>query len=1439
MWKSAATNLMRAALALLVGVAAAPSMAQPQYQDEFNGSILGAGWSSWDGYALQFPSDTANHASLSVSGGRVQIGFPGGVEHNMWWLRDAQIVRPYLGSGIYEIKVDSSLTGDQQFGLLFQSSPTTFLKFMFYAYSGDLVRAYVERFAYAGGQQHKTTFLGTALGLAMPAAGPFYVRVRVTDADSPAARRWRFEWSRDGNIWNLLDDNIYETGLSSENAGVLQQVGVFVGNQPTGFHAFNAQIDHFRYYSSEANLPLGGPANLGVRHGSNRVDLAWDAVPNADSYAVYAAVGDAQLVHVATTAGLTYTDLAAANGVSYRYAVAAIRGGQQGVLSAPVVAVPHTSPVDALPTSGLMLLLSASELSYGQASGTPVSTWLSARGALVSARMSGSASPTLHHGALNGQSAVRFDGADDHLALPSGFQDFTAGMSLFIVKRPSALTDGFKVFALGNGPGLQNIGLGRAAQTGGYQYFNTDSSGSFGWFNSSGGLTAGETSLVSVLQNGGSANASTQAEMFKNGALLASGTVYVPPVATRSVNYIGKTYWSEGMFQGDIAEIILYNRKLGAAEVAAVHQYISTKYGLVVDGTTPPPLSVPSGLVATAGSASVALNWNAVSGASGYRVLRSTVSGGPYTLVASPSSTSYTDTGLNNGTTYHYVLRAYDAGGESANSQQVSATPAAVAPAAPGGLGAVAGNATVALSWNAVNGAAGYRVYRGTTSGGPYTLLASPSSPGYTDNGVSNGSVYYYVVRAHANGLDSVNSAEVSALPNTGLPDPNPALPAAGLYLALDAQTAAQQYANGALVTSWQDTSGSARHALGSGSTRPTLVTDAIGGKPALRFDGIDDHLVLPSGFQDFTAGMSLFIVKRPSALTNAFKMLLLGNGAGQQNIGLGRAGQTGGYQFFTNNSSGSYGWFDSSSGLVAGQTALLSVLQDAGAANSASYAELAKDGTPLFGSLVYVPPVTSRSQNYIGKTYWSEGMFQGDIAEIILYNRKLGAAEVAAVHQYISTKYGLVVDGTTPPPLSVPSGLVATAGSASVALNWNAVSGASGYRVLRSTVSGGPYTLVASPSSTSYTDTGLNNGTTYHYVLRAYDAGGESANSQQVSATPAAVAPAAPGGLGAVAGNATVALSWNAVNGAAGYRVYRGTTSGGPYTLLASPSSPGYTDNGVSNGSVYYYVVRAHANGLDSVNSAEVSALPNTGLPDPNPALPAAGLYLALDAQTAAQQYANGALVTSWQDTSGSARHALGSGSTRPTLVTDAIGGKPALRFDGIDDHLVLPSGFQDFTAGMSLFIVKRPSALTNAFKMLLLGNGAGQQNIGLGRAGQTGGYQFFTNNSSGSYGWFDSSSGLVAGQTALLSVLQDAGAANSASYAELAKDGTPLFGSLVYVPPVTSRSQNYIGKTYWSEGMFQGDIAEIILYNRKLGPAEVAAVQNYLAAKYGIVLR
>jgi fibronectin type 3 domain-containing protein len=187
------------------------------------------------------------------------------------------------------------------------------------------------------------------------------------------------------------------------------------------------------------------------------------------------------------------------------------------------------------------------------------------------------------------------------------------------------------------------------------------------------------------------------------------------------------------------------------------------------------------------------------------------------------------------------------------------------------------------------------------------------------------------------------------------------------------------------------------------------------------------------------------------------------------------------------------------------------------------------------------------------------------------------------------------------PPPPAAPTGLTATAGNAQVALTWSASTGATSYNLKRSTTSGGPYTAVSSPTQTSYTNTGLTNGTTYYYVLSAVSASGESANSAQVSATPVAPAtpPAAPTGLHATPGNAQVSLTWTATTGATSYHVKRSTTSGGGYTQIAAPTAANYTDTAVTNGATYFYVVSALNSAGESGNSAQVTATPASAAAD------------------------------------------------------------------------------------------------------------------------------------------------------------------------------------------------------------------------------------------------
>ena len=190
-----------------------------------------------------------------------------------------------------------------------------------------------------------------------------------------------------------------------------------------------------------------------------------------------------------------------------------------------------------------------------------------------------------------------------------------------------------------------------------------------------------------------------------------------------------------------------------------------------------PTVPGPASLIATAGNAQVVLTWGAISGATSYKVKRSLGSGGPYTTIASPTTTTYTDTGVTNGTTYYYVVSAVTGSGETGNSNEATATPA-FPPATPGNLVAVPGNASVALTWYYSPAASSYAVKRSTVSGSGYVTIATvpapqfPANSSFTDTSLTNYTTYYYVVTAqNAGGVSSAsNEANATPLPPPAAP---------------------------------------------------------------------------------------------------------------------------------------------------------------------------------------------------------------------------------------------------------------------------------------------------------------------------------------------------------------------------------------------------------------------------------------------------------------------------------------------------------------------------------------------------------------------------------------------------------------------------------------------------------------------------------------------
>ncbi|HEX7180722.1 MAG TPA: hypothetical protein VF756_02680 [Thermoanaerobaculia bacterium] len=185
-------------------------------------------------------------------------------------------------------------------------------------------------------------------------------------------------------------------------------------------------------------------------------------------------------------------------------------------------------------------------------------------------------------------------------------------------------------------------------------------------------------------------------------------------------------------------------------------------------GCTPP--AVPT-LSLTAGNNSATVSWSGSTGVFDvYRNERGCNAG--FTKIANDvSGASLTDGAVANGFTYYYQVTAQPSGNEacaSAPSTCLPVTPlggggGCTPPAAPIGLTATAaGQTQINLSWTGVSGATEYRVYRATTSGGPYSLVGTTTGTTFSNTGLTCNTGYFYVVRAFAS-CESANSTQASA----------------------------------------------------------------------------------------------------------------------------------------------------------------------------------------------------------------------------------------------------------------------------------------------------------------------------------------------------------------------------------------------------------------------------------------------------------------------------------------------------------------------------------------------------------------------------------------------------------------------------------------------------------------------------------------------------
>jgi len=208
------------------------------------------------------------------------------------------------------------------------------------------------------------------------------------------------------------------------------------------------------------------------------------------------------------------------------------------------------------------------------------------------------------------------------------------------------------------------------------------------------------------------------------------------------------------------------------------------------------PLSKPNNVTATAlSTASIQVTWDAVVGATSYKIYRGTGTNSQGFLLDTVTTTSYTDTGLS-AVTYWYVILALNADNvESPQSASASMIPK---PNIPSNVKSSVRDyyIEVSLSWDSVPGAASYRVYYATSSTGTKTLAGTTTSRYYDHAGTANTTYYYWVTAVNAAGESdySLQTPAVTTPPAAPMNLRATATTTTSITIVWDAVDGAEQY---------------------------------------------------------------------------------------------------------------------------------------------------------------------------------------------------------------------------------------------------------------------------------------------------------------------------------------------------------------------------------------------------------------------------------------------------------------------------------------------------------------------------------------------------------------------------------------------------------------------------------------------------------------------
>ena len=599
----------------------------------------------------------------------------------------------------------------------------------------------------------------------------------------------------------------------------------------------------------------------------------------------------------------------------------------------------------------------------------------------------------------------------------------------------------------------------------------------------------------------------------------------------------------------------------GTAYTLAVRAVNDSGPGAAPRVTATPLWPAPTGLVAAPNNGQVTLQWDrGVPGITKYHVLTEGPGNDINTLVpaGSGTKTTVTDTGLTNGAEYTFTVRAA-LGTDPANAtftsvaSTVTATPAAALPAKPTGLMPTAGDGQVTLDWDDPNDLTltgyDYSTDGGMTSTSITGLTEAPTS--YTITGLTNDTEYTLALRAENASGKGPWSDNVTATPIA-----KPGAP-----------------------VNFKATRGS------------------NGGEVALTWDDPDNDTITGYEYRKKRGNRAFggwVDIGGSDKDTTAHTVTGLSNG--RQHT----------FELWAMNASGE-GAADSDKAtplwpapnLVATPDHGRVHLEWTGVPGAKDYILKTKGPSVDWTSLIGLSEPAEKVDDSIGLDP-NNPLANGTEYTFTVWSTTAGGTQT-------SVKAIVKATPVAPPLPAAPTISSATPGDQQVALSWDDPdnititkyqvrwnSNDNTYTLWADITSPNPFATPPTPPTT-YTATGLTNGTTYTFEVRAGNGTGEGPAST-VDAKPIAI-PNAPENLSAAPGDGQVALSWDKPSNDAtiGNYTYEVSTDGG--TTFAeiegsSATTTAHTVMGLTNGTEYTFAVRA-VNGTGNGLVATVNARP------------------------------------------------------------------------------------------------------------------------------------------------------------------------------------------------------------------------------------------------------